>query len=251
MSDVLADDHEATPIRPAAAEGFYCDLCPAERGPFKSKGGLSGHRFAVHGAGAAAKKPPAAKKESAGKESGPSKTQAKPLSTRLEGSFGLIGIGVSFVEPYDGLCITSGAHELGASLGALADAYPQTRKYLEMLCLDSPAIAVVVATLPVLLPIMKHHGLIDLRLPGPYAGPPDPHPKKPGATPAEPPSSEPAAGAPFDIVSLLAGLGVNQETAAAPRPMGEGAPAPAEQPAAPEPAATEEPPPFFEGSEPA
>jgi hypothetical protein len=249
MTDVLADDREATPIKPAAPEGFYCDLCP-DRGPFRTKGGLSGHRAAKHGiTGESPRAQRRASPAGAGHKPPPGAT-AKPLASRLEGSFGLIGMGVSFLEPYDGRCVTAGAHNLGLSLGQLAEVYPETRKYIEMLCLDSPALAVVLATLPVLLPIMKHHGIIRIDLPPMFAGPVgtkpgSPPPARDGASPSGPPVP--------DLAAMLTALGPEvaaamQAHAAAPRPMGEGAPPAAgtAPPPAP-PAADEEPSPAGEG----
>ena len=236
MSDVLTDDQETTPITPAA-EGLYCDLC--EHDPFKSAGGLAGHRATVHGIkGRASRGPSAAKPPPA---AGTARPAAKPLAKRLEGSFGLIGIGVSFVEPYDGRCITSGAADLGVSLAQLAAAYPETRKYLEMLCLDSPALAVVLATMPVLLPIMKHHGIIRINLPAPFAGPPE---GKAAPAPAAGEEPAPASAPTVDLSAMMGAIGpildaAKQATAAAPRPMGDGAPSAAESPPAAPPAAPE------------
>jgi hypothetical protein len=217
MADVLTPDSETTPITPAASEGHYCDLC--EHAPFRTAGGLAGHRAGKHGV-TGAKRPP--------KAPAAAKGQAKPLARRLEQSFGLIGVGVCFIEPYDGRCIVVGARQLGDSLAELADAYPETRKYIEAICLDSPALGVIIATLPVLLPIMKHHGIIKMDLPPAFAGPAAGKAAKPeaeadaGAEPASP------AAAP-DLVAMMTELGPSmaaamQASAAAPRPMGEGAP---------------------------
>lgn len=234
MSDVLTDDRETTPITPAA-EGHYCDLCDHE--PFRTAGGLAGHRAAKHGVTGRS-----SRAHGRARGGAPPAATAKaqpPLARRLEGSFGLIGIGVAFVEPYDGRCITAGAAGLGDSLAQLADAYPETRKYIEMLCLDSPALAVIVATMPVLLPIMKHHGLIRIALPPAFAGPPE---GKAAAAPRAGEEPAPAAAGPVDLTAMMGGLGslldaAKQATAAAPRPMGEGAPSAAEAPPAVPPAA--------------
>jgi len=247
MSDVLADDAEQTPVREAPADGFYCDQPGCEKGPFKSKGALGGHMFMSHGIRVGKKaereKAPPPKLSPAGKAPG------KPLASRLEGSFGIIGVGVAVLEPYDGRCVTAGAHDLGVSLEALTEAYPETRKYVEMLCLDSPALAVVLAVLPIVLPILKHHGVIRIPLPGPYAGPTDTEPK---ATPAGGPSSPGGPG--VDLTALLGMLPPDmrapmQGTAAAPRPMGEGAPPSAGPEPGPQPApsAEDEAPSFEDG----
>ena len=220
MSDVLVGDGEATPITPARPEGHYCDLC--EHAPFRTAGGLAGHKAAKHGVTGAKKK------GAAGKGADDAKPQAKPLAKRLEQSFGIIGVGIYFVEPYDGRCIVAGAPGLGDSLAQLAEAYPETRKYIEAMCLDSPALAVVIATLPVLLPIMKHHGIIRIDLPPAFAGPPggkpaEPAPRADGEAPGGP--AEPDLGAILGSLGPLAAA--MQADAARPRPMGEGAPAPA------------------------
>jgi hypothetical protein len=235
MPDVLDDDGVRTPVD-EMPEGFVCEVCEKS---YKTKAALGGHRWGVHklrkgemfstAASDTTKAPP--KQDEPPK---PPPGQDKPLSMRLEGSFGFIGLGVTFIDPYDGRCVTAGSHNLAVALGQVAEQYPEAGKYIEMLCIDGPWIAILVATAPILLPILVHHGLIPPILPAPFAGPADPHRR--GAKGKWAKAYSDAAGSTGEgdvsretstpsnpLLDLLGGI-MSQAASAGARPMGEGAP---------------------------
>lgn len=239
-SGVLEADGIPTPVDEAPA-GLSCETCGAERNPKSGKPWtrqtLGTHRWLVHKikAGGSSSATSSASGKSRAKKPPSTGTPAKPLAQRLEGSIGLVGIGVSFLEPYDGRCIQQGAKNFAEALDALCAQYPEARKYVEMLCLDSPALAVVIAALPILLPILAHHGIIRIPLPPAFAGPPDRRARTGGPT-GDPPSP---AGSPLGdvLASAMQDPGfmtaAMQAMAGAARPMGNGdAPEPAKAPPA-------------------
>lgn len=247
MTDgVLADDGIATPVQmdPSANDGheLACDF-PGCTTKARTKQGLGTHRWAAHGLRAGDKAPAASSSPSSGTSSPggagnkpptpPPFVADKPLAQRLQGSIGLIGVGVGMFEPYDGAVIQKGAKSVAEALDVFCQQYPDARKYVEMICLDSPAIGLLLALLPIVLPILKHHGLLPAGVPlGPFAGPPDPKGARRDEHGQPDPSSPGIAtllGAAMADPGFLAMAGSMaasmQANAGAASPMGEGAPA--------------------------
>lgn len=157
----MADDGEPTPVD-EAGEIFSCPECEEL---FETQGKLNSHLWVKHRikkdrATAAkpgrkpARKPPARTRTPRVTSSGPS------LASRLEQSFGIVGIGVGMLDRYDGQVIVNGTPALCKALSDWADADPKARKYIEMLCLDMPWMATVMVTLSIAWPIAEHHRLV-------------------------------------------------------------------------------------------
>lgn len=237
MTDIAANDGIKTPIE-LEPDPLLCDYPGCSKpGPFKTKQGLGTHKWTAHKL-RAGQAPPRGNARSGNAGPDPAdkatskapRVHSKALAERLEGSIALVGFGVSMIEPYDGRCITAGSKQLAQSLDLLCQEYPEAAKYVQMLCLDSPALVVLMALIPIVLPILKHHGIIKVQLPGPFAGPAD---RTQSTSPAADASGGPTApaGSP-GLGDMLAGMMqdpafmamATQMAGAASKPMGDGAP---------------------------
>ncbi len=87
-------------------------------------------------------------------------TRKRPLEKRLEEFFGMIGLGVSVVDEFDGKTILSKSSDLAKSLDKLASENASVKRILEALLTGSAWAEVVGVLGTVLVPIAVHHRML-------------------------------------------------------------------------------------------
>lgn len=85
----------------------------------------------------------------------------KSLQRDLEQLLGVLGSGVSMLDPFDGTVVLENAGQLARALDDAAKQNEGLRRTLELLTSGSGGAAgIALALIPIVLPIARHHGLL-------------------------------------------------------------------------------------------